>query len=179
MLKISNNFYLEEWVPKIIYDMYGNQSLRFIDLETVATAQKIRNRWGKSMLINDWHKGEDGYGFNFRGYRPPETGMIRWFKSTIGKKATAQMLEALPKERREYLESVDFGSWYSAHKLARGFDYNISGVPTEEIYEDILNNKAWYLEAGVTRIEDIKIARTWAHNDTLTTPGSDLIIVGG
>lgn len=176
-MKIAKNFILQEWVPKIIYDIYGAQSIRFVDMETVAVAQKIRDRWGRSMLINDWHKSKDGYDFNFRGFRPPECGWIKWMERRITKAQMKELLDKMPQDQREYLEALNFGSWLSQHKFARAFDYNIQGVPAHEVYQDILNNQAWYLEAGITTIESIKMATTWSHNDRRHTGKSEILIV--
>lgn len=69
MGKISTYFSIEEFVPKEIFSKYGDKSTWFIDRNTVLLADFIRDRFGKSMTINNWHTGGS---FNNRGFRVPD-----------------------------------------------------------------------------------------------------------
>ena len=64
--KISSYFYLYEFVPKEIYERWGEKSVWFIDRKIVLLADFIRDRFGKPMTINNWHEGGP---FNYRGFR--------------------------------------------------------------------------------------------------------------
>lgn len=70
MLKISPNFYLHEFVPRIIYNKYGNNAVWFIRPELIKLADFIRNWFGKPMYINNWYWGGP---MQNRGYRTPNT----------------------------------------------------------------------------------------------------------
>ncbi len=69
------------------------------------------------------------------------------------------------------------GAWYSQHKFGRAVDFNVQGIATQEIYDDILENQDFYLSIGVTTIEDIEIAKTWTHLDIRNTEMDTLKIV--
>lgn len=66
MNKISSYFYLYEFVPKEIYERWGDKSIWFIDRRIVLLADFIRDRFGKPMTINNWHEGGP---FSYRGFR--------------------------------------------------------------------------------------------------------------
>lgn len=70
MIKIATYFRLEEFVPKEIYSRFGEKSVWFIDRGTILLADFIRDRFGKSMTINNWHSGGS---FNNRGFRVPDS----------------------------------------------------------------------------------------------------------
>lgn len=64
--KISAHFDIREWIPSELYTKFGASSIRFIDKRAVEAAEFIRNWFGVSMTINDWHKGGK---FQNRGFR--------------------------------------------------------------------------------------------------------------
>lgn len=68
-MKISSFFSIKEFVPKQIYDRYGDNSMWFIDRRIILLADFIRSRFKKPMLINTWHINQS---FNYRGFRPPD-----------------------------------------------------------------------------------------------------------
>jgi hypothetical protein len=69
-MKISDNFILQEFVPKSIYSKFKNSAAWFVQKRLVYAAQCIRNRFKKPMIINNWHTREHG-GYQFRGFRDP------------------------------------------------------------------------------------------------------------
>ena len=68
-MKISTYFRIEELVPKELYVKFGEKSIWFIERGTVLLADFIRDRFGKSMTINNWHSGGP---LNNRGFRMPD-----------------------------------------------------------------------------------------------------------
>lgn len=75
-MKVSTNFYLTEFVPKDVYEAYGEKSLQFVDERIIYIAQFVRDTFGKSVTINDWW---DGGQYKESGYRSPDskTGAFR------------------------------------------------------------------------------------------------------
>src|SRR3990172_9184094 len=69
-MKIGSFFVLQEFIPPVIYNKWGDRSIWFIDKRIFLLADFIRNRLGKAMTINNWHTGGS---FSLRGFRPPET----------------------------------------------------------------------------------------------------------
>lgn len=57
--------------------------------------------------------------------------------------------------------------YISQHCLGKAVDFNIKGLSTQEVYEEILKNKdKFYL---ISRIENIKDTPTWVHIDVANT----------
>jgi hypothetical protein len=69
-MKISPNFVLQEFVPKPIFDQYGDKAIWFIDFRIVEGAEWIRSLFNAPVTINNWHTGGP---FQNRGFRPPAT----------------------------------------------------------------------------------------------------------
>lgn len=66
-MKISQDFHLEEFVPKVTFKKFVGESLWFIDPRIVLIAQKIRTNLGRPIHINTWM---DGGPRQFSGFRP-------------------------------------------------------------------------------------------------------------
>lgn len=64
----AKNFSVWEFVPKSVYDKFGEQSRHFINDKLIIVAQELRNDLGKPLYINTWGSGGD---LHYRGYRPP------------------------------------------------------------------------------------------------------------
>lgn len=67
-MKISNNFYLQEFVSEQVYSDMGYKSIILLDKKIINIAQFFRDRYGKPITINDWHSGGSYYN---SGYRAP------------------------------------------------------------------------------------------------------------
>lgn len=68
-MKISSHFYVEDFVPKIIHDQFGDKAIWFISPFMVNYAELLRNRFGKEVIINTWKNGGT---LENRGYRLPD-----------------------------------------------------------------------------------------------------------
>ena len=71
-MRLSENFVLQEFVPKGMYEKYGDSCIWFIDNRIIEVAQFFRDRYGKPITINDWHKGGLR---NHSGWRYPNSGV--------------------------------------------------------------------------------------------------------
>ena len=69
-IKISKDFYIDEFVPKSIYDAFGAKARWYINPTTVEIAQFVRDHFGKAVTINNWATGGQ---YQERGYRVPST----------------------------------------------------------------------------------------------------------
>lgn len=69
-MKLTRNFYLDEFVPKLIWGKFGDHSLWFLDPRLPALCQAIRDHFGEAITINDWSNGGK---LEQCGFRPPET----------------------------------------------------------------------------------------------------------
>ena len=67
-MKVSNNFYLQEFVDEGTYKQWGDSSIWFVDPRIIILAQFIRERLGKPCTINNWHGGGQ---YQYSGFDPP------------------------------------------------------------------------------------------------------------
>ena len=58
------------------------------------------------------------------------------------------------------------GGKLSQHRMGRAFDCNFKNATPDEVREDIMRNEQYFLDLGMTTIEDGAFARTWLHFDT-------------
>ncbi len=74
----ETNFITQEWIPREVHhylvnkygynnDLYMSAFFRYIHIDTIRAAQRIREFLGVPMYFNTWHMGGK---FNYRGYRP-------------------------------------------------------------------------------------------------------------
>jgi len=69
-MQISNHFFIQEFVPKGVFDSFGFKSTWFIDPRLIVLAESIRDHFQKPITINNWHTGGKFYE---RGFRVPES----------------------------------------------------------------------------------------------------------
>lgn len=67
---ISKHFSIEEFVPKLIFTKYGENSKWFIDERVIYLAEFVREWFKVPVTINNWHSGGS---FQERGYRTPQS----------------------------------------------------------------------------------------------------------
>lgn len=68
-IKVSQNFYLDEFVPKTIYMKYYEKSVMFLDPRLIKLVQFFRDYFQSSITVNDWYIGGK---LERSGYRIPE-----------------------------------------------------------------------------------------------------------
>ncbi len=56
-IKVSDNFYLDEFINPVTYNKFGVKSQRYIRPELIKIAQMIRSYTGLSCEINNWATG--------------------------------------------------------------------------------------------------------------------------
>lgn len=118
----------------------GNQIWRLMDSRILWTADKIRERFcgirknsQMGMIINTWTWNGD---LQYRGYRDIYVDIL-------------------------YPDNKF--SVTSQHVFGRAMDYDIEGVPAEEIVQDIKDNPNAEAYKYITGLEE---GTTWVHNDT-------------
>lgn len=77
-IKVSPNFYLDEFIDPVTYDRFGAKSQRYIEPNIIKAAQYLRGITGLSITINNW--ATDG------AYK--ESG-LRNFETSTGAKYSA------------------------------------------------------------------------------------------
>ena len=129
---ISANFKIQEFVPKEIYDVYGDRSIMFIDKRIIDIVQALRDISGRPIVINNWHTSSPGNKYNESGYRKPDTKT---------------------------------GAKYSQHKFGRAADVKVSGMNPKDVVNLILKNEMYFVNLGLTTIENVEHTPTWVHLD--------------
>lgn len=141
LIPISENFSVQEFVPRIIWNRYGPKAIWFVRPETVALAQFYREWFDTPVFINNWWWGGPRQN---RGYRTPNTRV---------------------------------GSLYSQHKMGAAFDCNLKNLSPDRVRQEIMDNQAEFMEAGLTTLEDGAFAPTWIHSDIRPTGMDEILIV--
>lgn len=79
------HFIIQELVPHSVYNQWGDKAWWFIDQELCQTIDEIRELFGVSIKINDWHWGGV---FDQSGYRNQESKYYTEFSAhSFGKAA--------------------------------------------------------------------------------------------
>lgn len=124
---IPDYFGLEELICPHVYYKFGNFAWNFFDTRLIMTLDAIRDRIGRAIFVNDWHKKGQ---FSQRGLRCPECQLVK-------DKAVAGEL------------------YMSAHTLGKAVDFEIQGMLAEESRKWIIQHEEWWpaairLESGVS-----------------------------
>lgn len=147
-IKVSDNFYLDEFVDPETYFKQADNGLSKIDNRLFKIAQLLREKYGKSININNWWA---------------------YYVSNIDKKSIDEIISDILKSRTLSkwsglrTDSCTIGAKLSAHKLGKGIDPKGNQVALMQVVRD--NAKAFY-DLGLRRLEDIKITKGWLHMDT-------------
>jgi hypothetical protein len=166
-IKVSNNFFLDEFVDPVTYFTMKCNGLSLMDNKLFDIAQLLRVKYGKPIFINRWwdylpkdiddlvivlnKEEEDKCIKDKKKYFNPFT----FLKEMQNKKVSVWS------GLRTELCSI--GAPLSAHKLAKGIDPKGDQRAMLKVVEE--NAKEFY-RLGLRRIEDISITIGWLHMDT-------------
>ena len=56
-IKVSENFYLDEFIQPNIYKKFKAKSIWFLDIRLIRIAQLLRDITGRAVTINNWYTG--------------------------------------------------------------------------------------------------------------------------
>lgn len=105
-MKVSENFWLQEFVPPDVYQMAGKNALWFLDPKIIILAQFVRDRFGKPVTINDWMDGGD---YKFSGFRDPLcTEGVLFSQHRFGRAIDAKVRDVDPEEVRADIKTKEF-----------------------------------------------------------------------
>jgi len=150
-MKVNDRFDIREYVPKEVWDKYGQRSVRFVDRALMDADLELlldlQDHLGEelSCTINNWLWGgtRTQSGLRVEGQR--------YYRPT-SLHATGRASDKIFK----------YSSGPNKGKL----------VPNKVVYDFILANQDVYWSLGIRRIEDIRDAKTWLHWDTCWTSDS-------
>jgi hypothetical protein len=102
-IKISDNLYLDEYIPKSLYLEYKGRYhilLGLIDSNLIKADQKLRNIFGE-VIINNWATGGDR---QWSGFRTPDSpNWSRMSQHSFGRASDKLFIKFYPEEVREYI----------------------------------------------------------------------------
>jgi hypothetical protein len=112
----SPYFDIEELVCPHVYNVYKQLAWQFLDRRFVITINVIREKIGKSIMINNW---KDGGKYSQRGMRCIQCEIVQ-----------------------DYIKK---GSLYlSGHLLAKAGDMNVLGLHAEEVRVWLKKHQSWW-----------------------------------
>ena len=74
-IKVSENFYLDEFIHPNIYNQWGERSKRYLNPKLVDLVQSLRNVFG-SITINNWATGGNFINSGLRDFKDPLGGKL-------------------------------------------------------------------------------------------------------
>ena len=139
--KVAANFYLDEFVPKGLYEKHStDELLKFIDNRIFTIAQTLRDNLQATMTVNNWAINGNR---NWSGIRTPDSPYYS------------------PKSRHTL--ALKDGA---VTKVCDAFDCVFGGLDARIARQHILENQKLYLELGVRRLEGRVY---WLHLDLMPT----------
>ena len=151
-IKVSNNFYLDEFIDPHTYINDLHHGLNLLDFRLIQIAQKVREFCGKPLFINTWWDFQDKSISEIEN----DTSIRKW--------------SGLRTSR------CNIGAKNSAHKLGKAIDLKGN---QKELFGLVKENAKEFHAIGVRRLEDPNITIGWLHVDTLernTKPNSIRVV---
>lgn len=69
ILGVDTTFVIQEFVPRKVYELWGEKSIWFVDPRIILFAQWLKDKTGSTVTINDWcFEGK----YQYSGFRPPD-----------------------------------------------------------------------------------------------------------
>lgn len=152
-VQLTNNFYLDEYIPRELYMQhigYEHRLIGLIDRRVVIADQKLRERFGATTINNWWGLSDE----QFKLERSKPAGHV-WVRNESGLR----------------LHGTSTGASLSQHLYGRASDKIYNSVSAREVREYIKLN---YQALGITCIEDNV---SWVHSDTRYHTNSGLLVV--
>ena len=146
-IKLTDNFFLDEFIDPLTYFTDIDNGFARIDLKIVKCVQLLRTKAGHPISINGWwkHLPEDMANFD----------PLEFLNEMIEKRVPVWS------GFRSLLCKI--GASKSAHKLGKAVDPK---GDEEEYFKIVEDNLEEFYKLGLRRLEDISITNGWLHMDT-------------
>lgn len=154
-IKVAPNFCLDEFVAPEIYNLFGSNSIWFVNPVIIKIAQYLREQYGVA-VINNWSQ---------KGKIDAKTFL------SFEKKIRDQFFAYSGTRPMDCI----IGAKYSQHKFGNAIDPKFVNATPEKIRTNI--KKKWsfeYQKVGITAIEDK--TKTWLHVSCQNTGLNKLMI---
>jgi len=165
-IKVSRNFYLDEFIDPHTYFSNDDHGLSLIDDRLFEIAQHLRVLYGKPISINNWWS----YFQEHKNTAPIDeliekiennNSLNKWSgtrtnRTTIGAKASAHRIL-----KKRKCQAID----------PKGYE--------KQLFKIVKHHAEAFYKLGLRRLEDISITKGWLHMDTLernTKPNSIRVV---
>lgn len=142
-VRISEDFYLDEFIPPDIYNERGAKAISLIDVRIVMAAQYLRGIIDKPIICNNWWRGGQ---FRERGLRRGDTKTgARWSQHKYGRGLDFHVIGMTPQQ----IQSVILQSeeMFISHQWIT-------------VMEDVRDTPTWvHIDCRYTNSEKITIVR--------------------
>ena len=165
-IKVSRNFYLDEFVDPHTYFNTEDHGLILIDNRLFEIAQLLRVLYGKPISINNWWS------------------FFQEHKNTVPLDELIELIEKnedLNKWSGTRTNRTNVGSRWSAHRILMKRNCQAIDPKGDEkqLFEIVKTYAEVFYKLGLRRLEDISITKGWLHMDTLernTKPNSIRVV---
>lgn len=141
-IKVSPNFYLDEFVGKYIYNKFGAGAIIFVTEARIKRAEALRAMYGP-IIINNWATGGP---LQDCGYRDPDSKTGAFYSQ----------------HKLNNADDYHFVKFNGLPKLEKTAAY-------DKVRKDIVENPEMFLRLGITTIE--AGTWSWLHADGRNTTG--------
>lgn len=169
-VKVSKNFYLDEFIDPFTYINERDRGLGKIDYRIVILAQRLRDYWEKPLAINTWwdyfisNECSTSYHTIIKNIEKSNDLIVN------GK------LQSIRRWSGYRPPHCRIGSKRSAHKVGKAIDPK---GPGKLLFRIVRDHPKEFYDLGLRRLEDRFLTPTWLHMDTLernTTPNTIRVV---
>jgi len=160
-IKVSENFYLDEFIDPYSFFYTLDNGLSLVDIRIFDFAQTLRNHKESGLRINNWW-----WYYEKHKLEMPLSVII----NNIENNNSLSKWSGLRTPRSSYYSVT------SAHSTGKAIDPK---GDSKLYFEIVKENAKEFYDLGVRRIEDISITPTWLHGDMLernTKPNSIRVV---
>lgn len=123
-VRLSDDFIIQEFVPREVFEIFGTKSSWFIDIRIVHVCQYLRDLTQKSLTVNNWYW--DG-SYNNSGFRKADASIGAIMSQHKYGRAADIKIEGLdPKE----IEQIVYDNWIELRRLGLSTIEKVSSTPT-------------------------------------------------
>lgn len=165
-IRVSRNFYLDEFVDPYTYFNKSDHGLSMVDPRLFKIAQLIRNLYGSGIRINSWWWYYEKYKLEYS---------VKKIIYNIEHSKTISRWSGIRTNRTK------IGAGRSAHRLmhtGKGLGMDIKGN-SKVFFKIVKKHAKRFYDLGLRRLEDISITPSWLHMDLLkrnTKPNSIRVV---
>jgi hypothetical protein len=123
-IRLTDDFIVQEFVPKEVYDVFGLKSAWFIDIRIVYICQFLRDYICKQLTVNDWYFGGN---YNNSGFRKSDTTIGAVMSQHKYGRAVDIKIEGLTPQEIEF---TVVNQWIELRRLGLSTMEKIDKTPT-------------------------------------------------